>query len=100
MLAIRPDFERELAALKTEIAVVEGYLAPRDIKMLALAAMHPTATGEVLEIGAFRGKSTVLLSKAAARAGNARIHSCDPLTWSEAAVMPTPAQARADFDQN
>lgn len=100
MLAIRPDFLSNLASLKSAIADVEGYLAPRDIAMLAMAAMHPTASGDVLEIGAFRGKSTVLLAKAAALAGDWTIHSCDPLTWSEAAIPPTPAEARADFDAN
>ena len=100
MLALRHDFQREFCKLREEIAGLAGFLAPRDIYLLALAAAHPTAAGEVLEIGAFRGKSTVLLSKAAGLAGNPRIVSCDPLTWSQAAIAPSPEQARTEFDTN
>ena len=49
--------------LLNEIQTVEGYLAPNEIRFLALLAACPTATGEILEIGSFKGKSTVILGK-------------------------------------
>src|SRR5262245_20493102 len=63
MPQLHPNFDHQLSQLRQEIAPIEGYLAKRDVHLLALAAAHPTSSGEVLEIGAFRGKSTVLLSK-------------------------------------
>ncbi len=99
MAAKRPNFDHELWKLRQEVANVEGYLSERDIHLLALAGAHPTAEGAVLEIGAFRGKSTILLSKAAALAGNPRIVSCDPLTWTQG-VAPKPNLARARLEEN
>ncbi|MCF8091006.1 MAG: class I SAM-dependent methyltransferase [Desulfotignum sp.] len=38
------------------------------------------ATGSILEIGSFKGKSTIILAKAAAAAGMKQIFACDPLS--------------------
>lgn len=59
---------------------VEGHLTGRESRLLAFFGAVPTAEGEVLEIGSFKGKSTIVLAKAATLAGERRIVAVDPLT--------------------
>ncbi len=71
------------STLREEILIdiegVEGYLSPREIRFLALLAAYPTAEGEVLEIGSFKGKSTIVLAKAANLFEKTTINAVDPL---------------------
>lgn len=80
MKKLPDDFAPFVENLLREVETVEGYLAPREMRFLALLAACPTADGEILEIGSFKGKSTVILAKAAALAGSARVHAVDPMT--------------------
>lgn len=74
------DFEKFTEKLLKEIEPVEGYLAPNEIRFLALMAACPTADGEILEIGSFKGKSTIILAKAAALTnGDGKVHAVDPM---------------------
>ena len=66
--------------LLTEMESVEGYLAPNEIRLLALMAAYPTADGEILEIGSFKGKSTIILAKSAALGDDAVVNAVDPMT--------------------
>jgi len=77
-----PDnFESFTENLLKEAETVEGYLSLNEMRFLALLAACPTAEGDVLEIGSFKGKSTIILAKAAALADeNAKIHAVDPMT--------------------
>lgn len=59
---------------------IEGYLTDREARFLALLVAYPTAEGVVLEIGSHKGKSTVILARAAAFAGGGRVVAVDPLT--------------------
>jgi len=45
-----------------------------------MIAAYPTARGCVLEIGALKGASTIVLSKAARAAGDPEVWTCDPFT--------------------
>ena len=72
-------FDLFVRDLLTKIEPVEGYLAPNEISFLALAAACPTALGEVLEIGSFKGKSTIILAKSAEFNGDSVIHAVDPM---------------------
>ncbi|MBP86059.1 MAG: hypothetical protein CMJ64_04975 [Planctomycetaceae bacterium] len=62
---------------------VGGYLSDREIRFLALLGGSRLADGEILEIGSFQGKSTVILAKAANLVGDARISAVDPLVVGE-----------------
>lgn len=73
-------FDRFVTELIREVDPVEGYLSPPEMRFLALMAACPTAAGEVLEIGSFKGKSTIVLAKAAALGGGNTIHAVDPMT--------------------
>jgi hypothetical protein len=72
-----PDgFEQFTTDLLKEMEPVEGYLAPNEMRFLALMAACPTADGEILEIGSFKGKSTIILAKA----GTGIVNAVDPMT--------------------
>jgi predicted O-methyltransferase YrrM len=76
---LHPDFARVRDDIVARAADVEGFLSGKEMRFLCLLGAVPTAAGTILEIGSFKGKSTVLLAKAARLAGDARVHSVDPL---------------------
>lgn len=57
-------FTSILAQIQQRLVGVEGWLTDREMEFLALAAARPTAEGEILEIGSFRGRSTIVLALA------------------------------------
>lgn len=70
--------EQTLDAITTAAATVEGHMSAREVRFLALLGACKTAEGAILEIGSFRGRSTVVLGKAV---GDGEVvHACDPLT--------------------
>ncbi len=73
-------FERFVAGLLAEVLPVEGFLTPREMSFLMLLAACPTAKGEILEIGSFKGKSTILLARSAELGDGAMINAVDPMT--------------------
>ena len=76
-----PDgFEQFTTDLLKEMETVEGYLAPNEMRFLALMAACPTASGEILEISSFKGKSTIILAKSAWLSGPAIVNAVDPMT--------------------
>ncbi len=84
MASLHPQYEQTLESIERDIADIDGFLAPRDVRFLALTAAHANPQGEILEIGACQGKSTVLLAKASQLAGRPKIVSVDPLDGSAA----------------
>ena len=73
-------FQQFADKLFEEVVPVEGFLTPREMHFLMLLAAVPTANGEILEIGSFKGKSTILLAKSAALSDGAIINAVDPMT--------------------
>jgi predicted O-methyltransferase YrrM len=59
---------------------VEGFLSENEMRFLCLLGAVPTAAGEVLEIGSFKGRSAILLAKAAVLACDDHINAVDPMT--------------------
>src|SRR5438477_4268391 len=59
---------------------LEGPLTERGRACLTCLASVPTASGEVLEIGTFKGRSTIVLAKASQLGPKERIMAVDPLT--------------------
>ncbi|MFV2057362.1 MAG: class I SAM-dependent methyltransferase [Thiohalomonadales bacterium] len=74
------DIQKVVAQLVDSIKDVEGYLSEREAALVALAAVVPTSPGQILEIGSFKGKSTILLSKGAQLSDKALVTAIDPLT--------------------
>lgn len=59
---------------------VPGFLGDNEARFLALLAACTPADGLIVEIGSFKGKSTVLLGSVAAQCGLGRIVAIDPHT--------------------
>jgi predicted O-methyltransferase YrrM len=99
-----PDnFDAFVENLLTEAETIEGFLAPREMRFLTLLAACPTAEGEILEIGSFKGKSTVILAKSAAlQSGNGKVNAVDPMTAPSETDpdLRGAASSFADFKKN
>jgi predicted O-methyltransferase YrrM len=61
-IAERPDLDAALTAIDG----VEGWLSEDQARRLWTAAREVSAPGQIVEIGSFRGRSTIVLSRAAA----------------------------------
>ena len=88
-----PDgFHRRLAEIRELALGIPGLTTSRELDFLAMLAACPTASGEILEIGSFRGRSTVALSLAASMGGEGSVVAVDPM------VMPSAADADTDAE--
>src|SRR5918998_337424 len=58
--------EPDLRAALDAIAGVEGWLSEGQARRLWLAGREVSSPGQIVEIGSFRGRSTIVLSRAAA----------------------------------
>jgi len=75
-----PNFNQHVENLTKLAAQIEGYLTPQEVRFLCLLGVFQTASGEVLEIGSFKGKSTVILAKSVQLSGEDKIIAVDPLS--------------------
>lgn len=82
--AIPAGFRAHAEAMVALARGLDGHLTAREVRFLTLLAAVPTAQGEVLEIGSFKGKSAIILAKSVALAGGAGIVAVDPLTLPSA----------------
>ena len=80
MISLPKDFENFIAGLVDTTKNIEGFLSEKEIKFLALLAAFPTTKGEILEIGSFKGKSTIILAKSASLTAKTNVVAVDPLT--------------------
>ncbi|MEQ8790222.1 MAG: class I SAM-dependent methyltransferase [Pirellulaceae bacterium] len=79
MSDVPAKYSAQLDEIHRALEGVDGWLTEREIAFLTLLAACPTCDGDILEIGAYRGKSTIVLAKAAKLAGGARLVTVDPL---------------------
>lgn len=82
------DLDVAAAEAVAAAETVEGLIRTAEVRLLFLAAALPTAEGDVLEIGSYKGRSTVALAKGARWAGQSTIVACDPFT-NPATTDPT-----------
>lgn len=73
------DWNSLLSRAAAVAARVEGWLQPSEVRFLALLGAYPTANGRVVELGAYRGKSTTVLAMASRQTGAPGIVSVDPI---------------------
>ena len=59
---------------------IEGWLAPAEAAFLYMAAQNCTGKGVILEIGSWKGKSTIFLAKGSKAGSNVKIFTVDPHT--------------------
>ena len=100
---ISTSFEQKLADIKTTIHSVDGWLTDREVSFLALLASHSTTTGEILEIGSYRGRSTIVLALAKRLAeADSDLIAIDPLPNEHPMALDEQGRltARALFEAN
>ena len=71
------EFRTALAEAASATQGIAGHLTANDGHILTLLALCPMTAGEVVEIGSYKGRSTVRLATALARTGE-MLHACDP----------------------
>jgi len=74
-----PDWTSLLSRAEEAAVRIEGWLQPSEVRFLSLLAAYPTAKGRVLELGAYRGKSTTVLAMASRLTASPGIVSVDPI---------------------
>lgn len=87
---------------------VDGWLSDRETAFLVMAAAHPTTAGAVLEIGSFRGRSTIALALAMQHVGRgepgpgSQLVAVDPMLDDDPLLeRPLPrGAARQQFELN
>src|SRR5438876_12261609 len=75
-----------------------GYLAEREARFLMLAAAGAPADGAIVEIGSFKGRSTVGLAYVAQRYGLGDVVAIDPHT-SPSTTDPDLGTERSSYDE-
>ena len=75
----KPELDQHVSEMAALARQLEGHLIPKEAALLAVLPFLPMA-GEILEIGSFKGKSTVILAKSVQAAGSSRMFACDPLS--------------------
>jgi predicted O-methyltransferase YrrM len=71
-------FAAELSRVRRDVQGIDGWLSQREIDFLALLAAYPLASGVILELGSYRGKSTIVLAKGASLSDRALVVTVDP----------------------
>jgi predicted O-methyltransferase YrrM len=61
---------------------VDGWLNPKEARLLYRLASHCVGRGAIVEIGSWKGKSTICLARGSLAGGKAKIHAIDPHTGS------------------
>jgi predicted O-methyltransferase YrrM len=100
-------WQQAVADIGTALTDVSGWLSPAEIAFLVLAARCPTSRGDILEIGSFRGRSTIALAHAMQPANEklsigSSLVAIDPMLDDSPIMTQAVAQgeARKEFDRN
>jgi predicted O-methyltransferase YrrM len=80
MVTLPPDLDAVIEKALQLSRNVQGFLGDTEARFLALLAACTPAPGAIVEIGSFKGKSTVLLASVAARYGLGPVVAIDPHT--------------------
>ncbi len=78
MIAIPSDLERVLDSAWEAARKVPGFLGEAEARLLGTFAACVPAKGLIVEIGSFKGRSTVMLAKVAAHYGLGPVVAIDP----------------------
>lgn len=98
-VAIPADLERVIDAAWEKTQRVPGFLLENEAKFLGLLAACTPAPGLIVEIGSFKGRSTVMLASVAAQYGLGPVVAIDPHNFnlSVATATASPASSYDEF---
>src|SRR5881394_913757 len=80
MVGLPPDLDEVLEDAWQKTRRVPGYLGENEARFLGVLAACTPADGAIVEIGSFKGKSTVVLASVAAHYGLGPVVAIDPHT--------------------
>jgi len=78
MPALPPDFDAVMEEALQKVRLIPGYLQESEARFLGLLAACAPAQGSIVEIGSFKGKSTVMLASMAQHYGLGQVVAIDP----------------------
>jgi len=86
--SLPPDLDKVIDDAWSATKDVPGFLGENEARFLGLVAACVLAQGVIVEIGSFKGRSTVMLAKVAAHYGLGPVVSIDPHTRILSPVRP------------
>src|SRR3989441_1679492 len=96
-MALPADFHLASDEAWERVRVAPGFLTEREARFLALVAAGAPGRGVILEIGSFKGKSTVGLASIAARYHLGKVVAVDPHT-APSSTDPSLGGQMSSFD--
>src|SRR5437762_13168629 len=96
-MTLPPDFRSAADEAWERVRVAPGFLTEREARFLALAAACTPGQGVILEIGSFKGKSTVGLASIVARYSHGKVVAVDPHT-APSSTDPSLGDQSSSFD--
>ncbi len=88
MIPLPTDLERVLNSAWEVTRQVPGFLGEEEARLLGTFAACVPANGSIVEIGSFKGRSTVMLAKVAAHYGLGPVVAIDPHTYNLSVKTP------------
>jgi predicted O-methyltransferase YrrM len=98
MVTIPSDIQDAIEEAWQKARMVPGFLGENEARFLGLLAASTPATGAIVEIGSFKGKSTVMLASVAARYGLGPVVAIDPHT-APCVTDPTVEEGTSTFGE-
>ncbi len=93
--------DQDIESIKGIVDPIEGWLSGHEAELLYHSARCCTAKGVIVEIGSYKGKSTICLAKGSQRGKNIKIYAIDPHEgYTEYAGAKTPSNTFAEFSRN
>jgi len=71
-----------MKSIQAEVEAVDGWLNPEEGRLLYRLARRCKGRGAIVEIGSWKGKSTIWLSNGSLAGSHAKVHAIDPHTGS------------------
>ena len=91
----------DLAAIEHHVASIGGWLTPKEGRLLYELARRCTGRGVIVEIGSWKGKSTIWLAHGARDGAGASVYAIDPHTaQSDNLATQSPVPTFEEFTRN
>jgi predicted O-methyltransferase YrrM len=98
MSVLPSDLEEVIEKAWQQVRLVPGFLQEREARFLGLLAACAPSSGTIVEIGSFKGKSTVMLASIAKQYGLGPVVAIDPHTTS-APTDPVIEKGSSTFEE-
>jgi len=97
---VRTNIQAIMEHIKEAADRVEGWLTDSEGEFLYNAAMNCKGRGVIVEIGSWKGKSTIWLAKGAKAGSNIKIYAIDPHTGTSSQKRHGEVDNLAEFKEN